>query len=113
MAEEPRRLTLNDPVPPDQIKLFAEIAEGRATIAEQLLKLEQDKIWLLASAKQLDDQHRRLFQGLLTERGVAPGTRCGLDAKSGKLELEEEPLAPETPQSPPADKIPAEPTTEA
>lgn len=94
-----RRLTSDDPVPPEQIKRFEEIAAARAAVADQMLRMEQDKIYLLASAKQLDDQHKRLFQALLTERGLPPDTAADLDAKTGKLTVK----SPEKPaEQPPA-----------
>lgn len=89
MADEKPRLTLNDPVPDETIKKFEELAEARAAVAEQMLQLEQEKILLLATARQVDQQHRRLFQEVLTERGMAPGTKVDIDVKTGKLTLDE------------------------
>lgn len=102
---EKRRLTLDDPVPADQIKSFEELATSRAQVADNLLRLEQDKIFLLATARRIDDQHKRLFQALLTERGIAPGTPCEVDGKTGKLKFQEDPPAapPEDPAAPPAE----------
>jgi hypothetical protein len=95
---EKRRLTPNDPIPPEQIKQFTELAEARATIANNLLQLEQDKIYLLASAKQIDEQHRRLFQAVLTERGMAPDTQVEVDGETGKLTVKTPDEPGETPK---------------
>ncbi len=93
-----RRLTINDPVPGDVIQQFRQIREAQSDIGLNLLALERQKIALLAGAKKLDEQHSRMFQALLVERGVEPTTPAELDATTGKLVLMKDRSAPEPPQ---------------
>lgn len=85
-----RRLTINDPVPAEVIQQFRQIQTAQADIGLEFLRLEQRKIQLLAASKKLDEQHQRIFQALLVERGVDPAMPAELDGQSGKLVLQVE-----------------------
>jgi len=118
-----RRLTPNDPISADQLRQFREITEARQAVANSLLRLEQDKIYLLASAKQLDVQHQRLFEAAMTERGLPPGTKAEIIAETGKIEVHQppkdgpkQPAAEPAAETPPAEtpaEDPEQPATEA
>lgn len=84
---DPKRLTMNDPVSKETLLEFAQLQEARLQLADRFLQLEQDKIQLLASAKKVDDQQRRLFEAVLVERGYPPLTRVTIDARTGHLEI--------------------------
>lgn len=86
-----RRLTINDPVSQETVQQLRQIQSAQADLGLELLRLEQRKIQLLAVAKKLDEQHLRVFQGILVERGVEPSTPAELDGVSGKITLKKAP----------------------
>lgn len=86
---EAKQLTIEDPVPKDMVQRFHQIRAAQADCGLELLALEERKIQLLAANKKLREQHDRLFQGLLVERGLSPQTSVELDAETGKLILTE------------------------
>jgi len=93
---EAKRLTLDDPIPPETLTYFQKIMDARADIGIELLSLEEKKITLLAANKKLQEQHSRLFQGILMERGLPPTTMAQLDGRTGKLII----MQPAPPPSP-------------
>ncbi len=99
---EAKRLTTEDPVSPETLAAFQQILGARQNIAMELMALEQLKIQLLAGNKKLQEQHDRLFQAILVERGLAPQTPAELDAKTGKITVVH------VPQSPPEVPLPTE-----
>lgn len=82
---EKRRLNPEDPVAKEHMTQLAQLREARLAIGQQLLDLEQRKIHLLAVAKRIDDQNQRLFDSLLVDRGLAPGTPIELNGETGKI----------------------------
>lgn len=84
-----RRLTSEDPVERAVLDQLRELQDSRLQIAENLLEMEQAKIQLLASAKRLDDQRSRIFQAILVDRGLPPTLPAEIDARSGKLILDQ------------------------
>lgn len=88
-----RRLTINDPVSQETVQQLRQIQSAQAEIGLELLRLEQRKIQVLAVAKKLDEQHQRVFQGILVERGLEPSTPVELDGVSGKITLKRAPDA--------------------
>lgn len=90
-----KRLTADDPVEREVLEQLRELQDSRLQIAENLLDLEQTKIQLLASAKRVDDQRGRIFQAILVSRGLSPTLSAEIDARSGKLLLEEDPPTPQ------------------
>ena len=101
-----KRLTLDDPVSPEVIQNFRQIGEAQTNIAMEMVALEERKIQLLAGNKKLREQHERLFQAILVERGQHPQTPAELDGKSGKIVLkvpaESPPPAEPAPSGPPS-----------
>jgi hypothetical protein len=89
---EAKRLTLDDPVSPETLSYFQKIMDARAQLGLELLNLEERKITILASNKKLNEQHYRLFQGLLMERGLPPNTQAEVDAHTGKLVVVDVPV---------------------
>lgn len=88
---EAKRLTLDDPVSPETIAQFQQLSEATSTVALDLLALEERKIQLLAISKKLREQHDRLFQGILVERGQPPQAPAELDTKTRKILLKTPP----------------------
>lgn len=87
MAEEPRRLTVQDPVDPDTLAKFSALDTARYEIGDQFLELEQEKIRLLAAAHQIDTQKKRLFERVLVERGIEPTAKVSIEPKTGEISV--------------------------
>lgn len=94
-AVEKPRLTVDDPVPTETLKQFGQLEAANMQLSLRLMSLEKEKVLLLASSKRVDEQHQRLFESVLVERGIAPGTPADIDAKSGKVTLGEAKKSPE------------------
>ena len=92
-TEKPR-LTLDDPVPAETLKQFEQLETANVQLSLRLMMLEKEKVLLLASSKRIDEQHQRLFESVLVERGIAPGTPADIDVKTGKLSIKEPPKKP-------------------
>lgn len=82
---ERKKLTVNDPVPPEVIQAFEQIERARARIALENMTLDQRKIQLLAAAKKVDEQFQKLFDSILLERGLPLNTVVEIDDKTGRL----------------------------
>ena len=80
-----------------------ELANARSQMAERLLVLEQQKVPLLASAKRIDEQKTRVFDQVLTQRGLPPGTPCEIDFKTRRVKLIGGPQPAVAPQEAPAE----------
>lgn len=93
-----RRLTLEDPVPPETLAAFRQIKGAQSEIGLELMALEERKIQLLAGNKKLREQHDRLFHAILMERGLPPQTPVEIDGKSGRVLVR----TPEAPSPEPA-----------
>jgi hypothetical protein len=96
---EKRRLSVNDPIDRETLQKFEQLADARAQVAERLLQLEQDRIMLLATAKEVASQHRRMFQEALTARGLSPDTEVEIDAKTGQITPKEKPAEQPSPEA--------------
>lgn len=96
-----KQLTLEDPVPNETVQAFRQIQSAQVDLALELMRLEQRKVQLLAASKKLGDQHDRLFQSILVERGQHPQTPAELDAKTGRILLKIPPEAPAPEEAPP------------
>lgn len=97
---EAKRLTLDDPVAPEVLQGFRQIGEAQQNIALELVMLEERKIQLLAANKKLREQHDRLFQTILIERGLEPQTPVELDGQTRKLILKQQPAPPPVTEQP-------------
>lgn len=92
-----KRLTLEDPVPPETFAALQQIQDAQVNIAMEMLHIEKRKVQLLAADKKLTDQNSRLFQAILVERGLPPTTVVELDARTGKVLVKDKP-APDDPE---------------
>jgi len=97
--EKPRKLTPDDPVPPDILARFTELEDARVAVALQLLNQEENRVRLLSAAHTASEQRKRLFEQVLVERGLSPLTQVEIDSKTGVLRLLS---PPEPPEKPPA-----------
>jgi hypothetical protein len=84
-AETPQKKTINDPIAPDTLKKLAQITNARLQLADQLLDLEQEKIKIMVTTRQLDDEKQRVFEKELTDRGLAASAPVEVDAKTGMI----------------------------
>jgi hypothetical protein len=98
MSQDPeKKLTLNDPVSPDDLQRLAELQHRRLDLGDTMLDLEQEKVKVLVQARQLDDQKSQLFTKLVTERGLPAGFPVEVDAKTGIIKA----LTPQGPNGAP------------
>lgn len=101
MAEETKKLTLDDPVDPETMQKLAELHDAKNKIANHLVDLENEKVRLLVACRQIDSERNRLFERVTTERGLPPGFPVTVEAESGKItanaKIPDEPPAPPPP----------------
>ena len=93
-GEQPKRLTIDDPVSPDALQQLGHLFEARGQLCERGIMLDQEKIQVLAAIKRLDDQKTRLFEAILVERDLTPQTQVEIDKRTGKLKLLQPPEQP-------------------
>jgi hypothetical protein len=86
MSDE-KQLTVENPVSREVLAEFQGIRDAQIKLAEQNLLLDREKVRILAASNKLDQQHKRLFETILVDRGLAPDTPVELDASTGKLTL--------------------------
>lgn len=86
-GQEPEQLTLDDPIAPEALQQLANLHNARLDFCDRNTSLDQEKITILAAIKRLDDQKNKLFEALLVERGLTPGTEVTINGQTGKLQL--------------------------
>jgi hypothetical protein len=87
MAEEQTaKLTLNDPVDAETMKKLSEIHEARMKVADRIVDLELEKIRLMVAVRQIDSEKNRIFEQVLTERGLPQGFPISVEGVSGKIQ---------------------------
>ena len=101
-----RRLTPQDPVPPETLKKMEELEFTLNDMARTCLALDHEKIKYLAASKRVDEEREKLFQTVLMERGLPPNAQVQIDQKTGVLTV-----APQQ-QQPPAPPPVATPATQ-
>lgn len=97
MSDENKKKTINDPVEPETVKQLADLTAARYDAADALLELEQRRVTILVSAKQIDDEKARVFNRILLERGLPPGTPVEIDGQTGQIVVrgnEDKPASP-------------------
>jgi len=95
---QPRRLNPDDPVPPEVLQRLRALQEARFEVSDRILTLEQEKVRLLASARRIDEERQRTFEGVLVERGLTPESVVEIDAGTGRLKvIETKPPAAQAP----------------
>ena len=89
MSEEKaeKKLTVNDPVDAETLARIGELTGARYDVGDRMLDLEQAKVSLLVAAKQIDEEKAKLFNKILLERGLPPGTPIELDSTSGTIKV--------------------------
>lgn len=97
-----KKLTVNDPVPPELLRRIGELTGARYDLADRLLDLEQQKVSILVSAKQIDDEKTRVFNKILMDRGLPPNTPIEIDGESGLIKVHQLPTPPAPAASEPA-----------
>lgn len=85
--DEKKRLTLEDPVDEATLVALARLRDVRMGIGSQLIDLELQKVQLLGSVRRIDEQNQRMFDAILVDRGLAPGTTIELDGKTGRIKV--------------------------
>ena len=105
-TETNQTMTLNDPLDAPTLKRFEELAGLRLQLAERLLDLEQERVKTLRAASNLDVERSRLFETILTTRGLPPNHPVQVDAKTGIITLlEPPPVEPSAPAEAPAEPV--------
>jgi hypothetical protein len=92
--EKPKKLTLQDPVGKEVLLDFNQLEDAQYKIALRMLALEEDKVKLLASSHQIQQQRQRMFEKVLMERGLQPDVPVEIDSKTGALTLLKPPEDP-------------------
>lgn len=80
----------DSPVPKEELDELQSLQESRLDLADRLLKLEMERIRILAAAKRVNDQHQLKFEALLAERGLDPSTPVEINASTGKITIDKE-----------------------
>lgn len=86
MSEQPKK-TIKDPIDPETLQQLAAIANGYTHVSEQLMDLEQERVRLIVTARQLIDEKSRVFSQELIDRGIAADAPVEVDAKTGEIKL--------------------------
>jgi len=84
-APEAKKLSPDDPVDAETLAKFGQLQTARMQCAERLLDLEQEKVRTLRAAASIDAERQRIFESILTNRGLAPNFPVEIDAKTGKI----------------------------
>ncbi len=108
--KKPQQLTANDPVDAATLKRIGEIQGRRFQLGEMLLDLEQEKVKILVEGRRLDEERTRIFNQVLTSRGLAPTVPVEVDPETGKITLLKTNGQVQAPVAPPADAQPQAPT---
>lgn len=83
----PKRLTVEDPVSPEQVEQLEQLQTAWTGLAEENARLDQRKIQILAALKRLGDEQSRLFELIQIERGLSPRAKISIDPKSLLIEV--------------------------
>jgi len=82
------KLTINDPISPEVLKLLEKLSSSRQQVADNLLELELEKVNMLVAARSIDQKKAEIFSSELELRGLDPDTRVIVDGKTGAISLE-------------------------
>lgn len=108
-------LTLNDPVDASTVKRIGELLARRHQLGDMLLDYEQEKVKILVESRRIDDERERLFNQILTSRGLAASVPVEIDPETGRISLRQPLSQPpiQTPAAPPAPSPVVEPQQQA
>ena len=84
---EKKQLTVNDPVSSADLTELEDLSSAWYKTAGALLELEQEKVSLMVMAKTIKENRVKLFERLLTERGLSPRTVIDVDPATGLIEV--------------------------
>lgn len=82
-----KRLSVEDPIDPAILQRFGDLESARMRLGAQLLDVEAEKVKIMVAARQIDVERQRLFEKVLSDRGVAPSTPVEIDAGTGKIRV--------------------------
>jgi len=99
-----KKLTVNDPVDAETLLRIGELTGARYDVGERMLDLEQAKVSLLVTAKQIDDEKARLFNKILLERGLPPNTPVELNSDTGAIVVHQRPAPTDARPTPPGEQ---------
>lgn len=84
MSDE-KKLTVDDPISREVLSKLEALSAHRARLAERNLDLDGEKVRLMVAVRQIDQEHQKLFEAELIERGLTPTTPVEVDATTGKI----------------------------
>jgi hypothetical protein len=84
-TEITEKKTLETPVSAEDLAKFAQLQGARLQVAERVLDLEQEKVRALRAAASIDSERQKLFEKILTERGLPAGFPVEIDSKTGLM----------------------------
>ncbi len=101
MSTNERSLNPLDPVDAETLRRFAELVNHRNRLGSNLLDLKAEEVRLVVAARRIDEERDKLFEKVLTDRGIHPGTEVEIDSETGVLKIVQQPAvaapAPEAP----------------
>ena len=83
--EENKKLSVNDPITPEMLNTLRTIEEGEGQIAHRFLELEHERVGLLVTSKNLRMERGKIFNLILSERGLPPNTIIEINDATGKI----------------------------
>lgn len=86
---EGQKLSIKDPVSQEVLARLNELDTAKAGLARQNLMLDEEKVKLLGASRRIAAENQELFNKILTDRGIPPGTPVNIDPKSGEIRLQE------------------------
>jgi hypothetical protein len=84
--EQPRTLTVNDPVEKEVVQQLAEMERARMQLVDRNAYLDLEKDRTLGALRGLEAQHRKIYEKILLTRGLDPTTVVQID-EDGKIEV--------------------------
>lgn len=84
--EQPKTLTVNDPVEKEVVQQLAEMERARMQLVDRNAYLDLEKDRTLGALRGLESQHRKIYEKILLTRGLDPTTVVQID-EDGKIEV--------------------------
>ncbi len=83
-----KSLTINDPVSKEVLRMLSELESARVSMALDLLSIEQERVRVLAAAHKLEEQSHRIYEKILTERGLPLNSHIEIEPQTGEITLQ-------------------------
>lgn len=77
--------TIQTPVPQEILGKFRILDENNAKVALRYMELEEEKIKLLRLRTAIAQERKKLFEGLLVERGLSPDYPVEINGETGVI----------------------------